>query len=118
LDEAVQAQVAAAKAAFAAAFADPDAAFDRHILDLGARKASLLANGRALTPNIAVLGNGSAASLQKYRAAFKQNLIEIAALNARPGANVAYGITAFTHMPKEEFKARYLGGKKASELHS
>ncbi|KIZ01703.1 Cysteine proteinase 2 [Monoraphidium neglectum] len=114
LDEAVQAQVAAAKAAFAAAFADPDAAFDRHILDLGARKASLLANGRALTPNIAVLGNGSAASLQKYRAAFKQNLIEIAALNARPGANVAYGITAFTHMPKEEFKARYLGGKKAS----
>ena len=71
-----------------------------------------------MPPNIAVLSAAAAAGaagagLAKYRAAFKDALREIAALNNASGDTLAFGVTPFTHLPKDEFRAIYLGGKRA-----
>ncbi|KIY98102.1 cathepsin C [Monoraphidium neglectum] len=108
---ATEAAVAAEKAAVRAALADPDAAFAAHAAALGAARDALKVAGRAAPPHMAVLADP--ANLGKYKSAFKKALKTIAALNARSGPSLAYGITPFVHMPHEEFAAAYLGGKRA-----
>lgn len=110
---AIRARVAADKAAFAAAAADPDAAFDQHVAALRAQASSLAAAGAAVPPNAAAVSTANAAVLPRYRAAFKANLQDIAALNNASGSTLAFGITPFTHLPKDEFAALYLTGKRA-----
>lgn len=106
---ATDASIAALKAKFDAAAADPDAAFTAHISGLTERRVSLVARGRDLPAHLAMLGDG--ADVEGMKAAFKANLKSIAKLNAK-SRTAAYGITPFTHMTKEQFKATLLGGKK------
>ncbi|KAI8475892.1 MAG: hypothetical protein J3K34DRAFT_403123 [Monoraphidium minutum] len=118
---AVKARVAADKAAVRAALANPAAAFTAHAARLRAEAAQLRAAGQALPPNIAALaaaeaqGEGSPA-LARYRAAFASALVEIESLNAESGDSLAYGITPVAHLPKDEFRALYLSGKKDAAL--
>jgi hypothetical protein len=89
--------------------AKPDAAFDAHLASLGDQRASLLAAGDDIPPYIAVLDGANMAAV---RSTFKSALQEIADLNAQSGDTVAYGITPFTHMTKDQFASAYLTGKK------
>lgn len=114
LPGATQSSLDAGRNALAAALADPDAAFAKLMSDLGQRRAALLAKGRALPPNLAVLSAEEPAGTAEMRAAFNDNLKRAAAANANPKSTAVYGVTHFSHMTPAQFKQLYLSGKRAT----
>jgi hypothetical protein len=106
----VSAHVAATKAAVDDAARDPASAFDAYLNEHLAAYNETVAAGetpspaqRALAPLLA-----SSAARQGRQAVFASNLRKIAAYNRRSGDDLAYGITGFSHLTPQEFKAAYL----------
>lgn len=66
----------------------------------------MTAAGRPLPPNLETLTSDPV----KSKARFLEALKEISALNAASGPSLAYGVTPFAHMTKDEFRRHYLSG--------
>lgn len=117
--QATREAVRSAKREVVDALTDVDGAFEAHMSALFDRGGRLRADeamnadaaSASLPPNLAVLA-AAAAGNATARAArlriFRSNLRKIRAQNARSGDDLAFGITPFSHLTPDEFRAMYL----------